>query len=472
MVGTLFQQWYCIGDKVQGASHKRNNLPNQDSINILSNTGLSIILAVSDGHGSAKSFRSDKGSRLATEKAIEVLQELLADFSNDSSHLSNSEITNLVENILPRRIVYQWRQAVEEDLDNFPITELEWAKLEEQGGIKTKQQVSENKEIAYGATLLSVFLTESFILYLQLGDGDILCVDAKSNVTCPLKPDERLIANETTSLCLKDAWKDFRVHLELYPQGSTDKMPVLILVSTDGYSNSYSSEEDFHEVAKEYLEKIRDRGIDAVKEELPNLLEEATTKGSGDDIALGIIRRIENVDSDSSSKQADVFKDNQNTQNINEELKHCLNAEAKDTDEIEGEREQHRKLSEQEIKKGSDVETERDWKKKIEQLQKRSHIAIAIALIALVSITLNILVLIRLSQVAANIDTLVQTITSNPLNNHSSQLQREVNQDRTPANKISIDNSKPGSKQQVKPKDSISLPRSKSSNNLNQGANR
>ncbi|MFM7713741.1 MAG: protein phosphatase 2C domain-containing protein, partial [Microcystis sp.] len=58
-------KWRCIGESVKGASHVRSGLPNQDAIRWFpeSGIGLPLILAVSDGHGSAKSFRSDRGSR-------------------------------------------------------------------------------------------------------------------------------------------------------------------------------------------------------------------------------------------------------------------------------------------------------------------------------------------------------------------------------------------------------------------------
>lgn len=81
MVGETHKpEWRAIGKSVQGASHVRANRPNQDAIRLVPESGrdLPLILAVSDGHGSAKCFRSDKGSACAVEAVTSVLQDFLA----------------------------------------------------------------------------------------------------------------------------------------------------------------------------------------------------------------------------------------------------------------------------------------------------------------------------------------------------------------------------------------------------------
>ncbi|MBA3712664.1 MAG: protein phosphatase 2C domain-containing protein, partial [Pyrinomonadaceae bacterium] len=57
-------EWRVVGETVPGASHLRAGIPNQDALLQLraSSIGLPIILTVSDGHGSNKCFRSDRGS--------------------------------------------------------------------------------------------------------------------------------------------------------------------------------------------------------------------------------------------------------------------------------------------------------------------------------------------------------------------------------------------------------------------------
>ncbi len=83
------------------------------------------------------------------------------------------------------------------------MREEEFARLVEKDGARARVLVEANPYLAYGATLLAVALTSSFALYMQLGDGEILIVSDAGEVTQPLLKDERLLANETTSLCLE-----------------------------------------------------------------------------------------------------------------------------------------------------------------------------------------------------------------------------------------------------------------------------
>lgn len=281
-------RWRVIGQSVRGASHVRMELPNQDAIywQPESETGPPLILAVSDGHGSAKCFRSDAGSRLAVNTAIEVLQEFLASLSELTGP---SAVKRWTKDNLPREIVHRWRDAVADDLSDDPFTSAEMDQLEAQKSVGRRREAVLNPIIAYGATLLTVLVTETFILYLQLGDGDILTVSKTGEVSRPPLPaDERLFANETTSLCSRDSWRDFRSYFQVI----TGPPPALILASTDGYANSFSDEAGFLQVGADILKMLRSDGLDTVNEEMKTWLTEVSQKGSGDDITLGILCRM------------------------------------------------------------------------------------------------------------------------------------------------------------------------------------
>lgn len=292
--------WRCSGQTVQGASHVRTGLTNQDAISWWPNwpefgSGPPVILSVSDGHGSAKSFRSHIGARLAVDLAMEVIGQFFhLDDKPDELNANFSIINDTVQRRLPEILVSRWQEVVENKCKEAPFTDEEWASLEKKDGSAARQAVEQNPILAYGATLLAVVVTENFILYLQLGDGDILCVDTNGETTQPFPPDERLIANQTTSLCMPNAWREIRVRLVPY----LEDPPALILVSTDGYSNSFRSDQDFLKVGQDYREMIRSSGIDHVAKQLTSILEEASQQGSGDDITLGIIKRIEEGDVD------------------------------------------------------------------------------------------------------------------------------------------------------------------------------
>jgi hypothetical protein len=128
------------------------------------------------------------------------------------------------------------------------------------------------------------------IIYMQLGDGDILAVSGTGEVERPSLPaDERLFADETTSLCTPNAWRDMRV----YFQTLAGEPPALLLLATDGYSKSFRDEAGFFAVGSDLLEMLRSDGMQAIEQELPTWLSEASERGSGDDITLGIVHRVD-----------------------------------------------------------------------------------------------------------------------------------------------------------------------------------
>jgi hypothetical protein len=204
---------------------------------------------------------------------------------------SNGHVPFVPEQVheLERKIVSGWMAAVHSDLENTPFSEAELAKVEKEEGAEGRAAVVSSPELAYGATLLAAAATDRVLLYLQLGDGEILSVNAEGTTTRPLPPDDRLIANQTTSLCQPEAWKDFRSSW-VVAGVTTGALPSLVLLSTDGYANSFRSDDDFLKIGQDYLEIIREQGISSLAEELPAILTEATQQGSGDDITLAILQ--------------------------------------------------------------------------------------------------------------------------------------------------------------------------------------
>jgi len=68
-------QWRVMGETVPGASHLRAGVPNQDAILQVRESGWGppLVVSVSDGHGSDKCFRSDRGSRFAVKVAARLV---------------------------------------------------------------------------------------------------------------------------------------------------------------------------------------------------------------------------------------------------------------------------------------------------------------------------------------------------------------------------------------------------------------
>jgi hypothetical protein len=96
--------WRTLKASVRGAAHHRTGLPNQDAVRVArANGGLPLIVALADGHGSAKSFRSQHGARSAVTVALKVYGSL---FESDSL----SQIKRWAEEQLPLELVRHWRE--------------------------------------------------------------------------------------------------------------------------------------------------------------------------------------------------------------------------------------------------------------------------------------------------------------------------------------------------------------------------
>lgn len=277
--GKSTMSWKTTVATVRGSAHERMGLPNQDACEYRlgdRSSALRTVLAISDGHGGARHFRSAAGSSLAANIAVTVLYEALLDEPAPKVEAARE---------LGARIVAQWVEAVHRDFEANPFREEELRKVAEAEGPAAPESVVANPVLAYGATLLAAVVSTEAVLYLQLGDGDILAVDDAGVATRPLESDARLMANQTTSLCQPDASVEFRY------AAVAGESPALILLSTDGYANSFRTERDFLQIGGDYLQMFREEGADAVSEQLPEILASASREGSGDDITLGAIYR-------------------------------------------------------------------------------------------------------------------------------------------------------------------------------------
>ena len=275
-----------VGASVLGAIHSRQELPNQDAISWWPESGkeFPLVMSVSDGHGSPKSIRSQIGSRLAVQNSIEILKE----FAEANPYEENiKKIYERTDKEISKRIEVLWKESVNCHLQQFPFTPQELVVLKQEGAIEPSGSFVGNKFLAYGATLLGVLLTETYTLYLQLGDGDILNVTVDGKVCRPIQEDVRNLGNTTTSLCAHSSANEFRITVE----DTTSSLTSLILLSTDGYANSFCGESEFFKVGPDLLEIVRSEGVDVIRADLEEWLLETTRMGSGDDITLGIVGR-------------------------------------------------------------------------------------------------------------------------------------------------------------------------------------
>jgi len=274
--------WGVLAQSVRGAAHCRMGRPNQDAIESSMGPGAGppLIVAVSDGHGSPKSFRSERGARFAVTIALKEARRLVDNFPG-----TPSAIKRATERKFPLSLVRAWEASVLQDIANEPFTSDDQSRLVDQAGPSAWRAVADSPLIAYGATLLLGVVTTEFLLLVQVGDGDIVTVSGAGCAERPLGTDPRLFAGETTSLCLKDAAHSFCV--QCLPL--RDIRPALVLLSTDGYANSYREDAGFLKVGPDLLDMIREDGIEAVRRDLAGWLDEVSRYGSGDDTTLGAL---------------------------------------------------------------------------------------------------------------------------------------------------------------------------------------
>lgn len=253
--------WFIIGDSVRGAAHKRNDKPNQDAWSYIQNDCCTV-LAVADGHGSSKHYRSEIGAKLAVQTAL----DLLNDFAHADTGSHPRQIKQAADYI-PGQLVQEWRLAIDEA----------------DGG-----QIENSKErySVYGTTLIATLITADYALYLQIGDGDLLVLTEDGQLQQPLQKNVVLCANETFSLCEEKAIYHFELSLQFFAHNPT---PALIFLATDGYANSFSDPGDFRQAVQDFRQSCATHGADQIQNYLADWLDETSEQGSGDDVTVAIL---------------------------------------------------------------------------------------------------------------------------------------------------------------------------------------
>lgn len=261
------------GVSIQGASHVRNQMPCQDNFKQLQVSDHAVVIAVADGHGSAACPYSKTGSKIAVNVFCSTMQNLLNGFVDNEEQLL-TYLNREGELTIAQDIDVEWKRRVwKAHIDNKrekPLTN---------DGQFDKAAVYKQ----YGTTLLGLFITERYIFAFQLGDGDMVYVDA--NGVQPIIEGDKILGTETHSLCKPDAWKNA---ISMVRMREESEYPHLFMISTDGFSNSYRTQEDYFISCKEYYALILEHGFKAVADRIRAWLMETSELGSGDDITLAL----------------------------------------------------------------------------------------------------------------------------------------------------------------------------------------
>lgn len=282
---------YVFGTSVQGASHIRTGRPCQDNSTFRDNNftyrnkkskinGLYAmldenicIMSVADGHGSASCPYSKTGAAIAVNVFCDLMAEFCVKYKDNMDALmtylnreSDTKIAKAIDSEWKKRVLNQYK--------------LKMAK-EKKSIILENDKAKEAIYKMYGTTLLGLVITKAFSFAFQIGDGDISYVDA--NGVKQVLETEKILGVETHSLSKKDAWKNALTRV--INRETEEHIPCIYMLTTDGMSNSFVSENEFYKNCQEYFDIIREHGSKAVEEKLSGWLSETSEMGCGDDIS-------------------------------------------------------------------------------------------------------------------------------------------------------------------------------------------
>ncbi len=272
--------WFALAASARGSSHEIAGTPNQDAVATSSDSvraGTPIAIAVADGHGDRRHFRSDRGAQFATTSACFTASALATDLEACVDARAASELlrTAFVPHVLTR-----WEALVRADNVSFPFDSTE-QELIHPGDAYT---------IPYGTTLLLAMVTRRWLGMAQIGDGDIVLIDQRGRATLPLPPDPSADGLRTTSLCSPGASCLARcaiIDLSSHPVS-------VVLAATDGFGNAQSEDRWYGGVGRDIADLLVEHGVPWLNEHLAIWAARcASSEGSGDDTSLAmLVRRL------------------------------------------------------------------------------------------------------------------------------------------------------------------------------------
>lgn len=315
-------QVFTFHETVRGHLHVMNEFPCEDSSSSFSaENGRYHIAIVADGHGSKSCFRSDYGSKVATEVALECLQQF-AEATLASEELeerfykdifSNPRYRHMTVRRLTDTILAEWHDRVLEDYKNNPPT------LEEMGESATEYQNGKNPAHIYGTTLIAALKMSQCLILLHQGDGRCDVFYEDGSVDQPIPWDSRCEDTATTSLCDEDAAERFRSCV----LNLAEKPVIACYVGCDGVEDAYRDTYEglggshvlmggVHAFYKYLTCQIVQMGDEAFKSWLPDFLAKFSAdgifsrSGSGDDVSVSGIVDLSKISSFTEGYAYDV----------------------------------------------------------------------------------------------------------------------------------------------------------------------
>lgn len=330
----------------QGESHKADNKPCQDaSFSAVYDDGLAIAI-VCDGHGGERYFRSDVGSRMATEVIAESVKTFVKEINKEmfigqpftaEEAITSEEVIKKQKPIdkafrqLFSSIIYQWNQKIADHAANTTISEWEIEHVPQK--YLDELHTSETFEKLYGCTLMVYVQTTEFWFAFHLGDGKCISFQQDPLWLMPIPWDERCFLNKTTSLCDSNAINEFR-----YCYEGDGHFPWAIFLGSDGMDDSFGEDPNlvnfYIQVVKMLVTEGRESTAASIESDLPQL----SKIGSKDDMSVAFIYNIEELKAhitDFIQYQIDLVK---NSIHLTDERIDKLNEKLKSVSESDDEK--------------------------------------------------------------------------------------------------------------------------------------
>jgi hypothetical protein len=274
--------WRVHTASVPGAWHIKDGRPNEDAVAhrlIQPPDGPQgskgpgrLVVAVADGHGDARHFRSDRGSAMAVAVGIAALSDWSADLTGTAAEIKRSAQRELVPDVVDR-----WNAAVAADMAADEFTATESALLAE---------LRLPPPTAYGSTLLIGAFTGDYAVFAQIGDGNTLAVLPDGLPFTPVPDDSALDGTHTTSLCQSTARASFRVGVIQL----ADRPIFAALLATDGFGNAQAEDPWQPGVAADLARFGLDHDEGWFATAVPKWAAQcASSNGSGDDSTIALV---------------------------------------------------------------------------------------------------------------------------------------------------------------------------------------
>ena len=307
----------------KGTKHEKS-IPCQDASVHFELENISVV-AVADGHGSSKCFRSEIGA----VKAIEAVRICLTSFIRGTDGIHGSILSQLAEmrednyievcqevkamlSVLARKIIDKWFVSVMKDEESNPLQiDERLGKLDQKYRDRYINDVDYRCH-AYGTTLMVVAVCNNFWFGLHIGDGKCVALYKDGTWRLPIPWDDKCEFNTTTSICDDDSLAGFRYWFGYKNKSGVctecgfgvsgqgrdyvlkdASYPLAIFCGSDGVEDSYPRVNNDKYVINFYRNRIitaAEQGLDAFDKEIDGLALRFADRESTDDVSIsGII---------------------------------------------------------------------------------------------------------------------------------------------------------------------------------------